>query len=403
MVANESAGSKPADLKVAATDEGPAPAFAQGKTAPKGRPASVDGAPDGPTFSPIQASSPNRLLVVQETSVHEPLFRPLEASGADASRLLSAEPVPLSVMASDPTKSAPKPQEPPCPIPGKPIARSEFEKLLVARLTQDTPDDAWKISALARPLLKASSSYNDTIHISDFGVDVQLQAARIWNEMVALQDGEPEIMVHLNAIALQVTQVTADLFLKRSAVSAVLNRLISPYERFIVATDVVTVEGGRVRDQIPRMQKTQRAIEALVHEVVEIKKILFQHLKAAEIVREYIALMVERDRAENHSVVAFRLRSLDDRIDSLRLSNISALADPAVLQQSHDRYGMLIRAAEDVIFSQIAMWKKTCVTACNIAMMKSRGDLGAAAVSLSSARKALLDSITSISEKGSSQ
>ena len=354
---------KPATNVASAGTITPAPAFAPAAIAATfTAPAFVTAPAAVPAFAPSLPSKPQAAATPAFTPSPAAPPRPIEP------------PVTPAFTATDVAKAWSAPSTPvlsaPQPVFHDPTAderREVFDHLTAALANEPSEDaEARKIMvAQARAVVMTlwKTPLNDTRAVLGYGVAAQEAVAELPNWLLTLMmgAGAQDVTPRLQRIRELVASANVDdLFVFGTGVGDRIRRMIAPPRvRLEQVLRAVEVESGAVQQALPVLKAKLDEMLSLATYEREARAIVEAHIHAGKTV---LALHQKRGLTSED----FGFKMLEDRVDGLRISRMTAMTDREQIRGLRESYQRLVEGARSVVLDMVGLWKRQCVAALGV-------------------------------------
>jgi len=341
----------PVGTPLSSTKPAPAfgPAFVAPQTPPPVTPAFVPGVPSSPAFPP---------------SPRKPLQAPA-AAFAPGHKIDLARP----------------PSAPSVAFPSKVAERDEVFQMADQMFGQPAIDEDaqvhGRIMVEARPLLLPLSKVplTDARALLTFGSVAQTKVSALPTRMLEIvqEAAGQDVLQRLRTIKTIVAAANVDeLFGLSGGVGGRIMRMLTPpQERLNEVARSVEIESSAVLSALPGLKDHVDELMRLVAEEQAARVTLEAHIRAGEIV---LAVHTKRGISAQ-----FGYQTLEDRVQSLRVTRMAALTDAPQLTALRESYVRLVEGARSVVNDIVGLWKRQCVNAHQVLATQANARATAAA------------------------
>jgi uncharacterized protein YaaN involved in tellurite resistance len=348
----------------------------------------------------------------------KPLFT---GKAADVNRV---QPVPTQPKPITPQQSLPKPATAPKPAAPKAVAPkpkeefqpktlfptiAKFKKELNFEVTPVMLAPYGKLSidetAIVRRLVKGIDLSN-TKKVLDFGAEAQESVGNLANEMASIvRTGLDDVYTSLKEILETIEDLdTDDMFKPSDGLLARVMRRKSPRERFADAIAIIEDDVSKVRTAMPRVKDRITVMDDVLTKTKTAYMNVNGSVISAELViahyRETVLPQIEREHdaadvfgSQEFQSVSNNIKALEGRVDSLKLSRVSALHTIPQVELIKGNYVSLYDKCLNTIFNSVGLWKSQCLTVLALMEGKQNAALGDAVKAAMELQQKIVSSI----------
>lgn len=242
--------------------------------------------------------------------------------------------------------------------------------------------------AIVRRLVKGMDLSN-TKKVMDFGAEAQESVGNLANEMAAIvRNGLDDVYKALNEIVETIEELDTDgMFKPADGLLARVMRRKPPRERFADAIAIIEEDVAKVKAAMPRVKDRITVMD----DVLTKTKTAYMNVNgvviAAELViahyRDVVLPHIERESdaqdvfgSQEFQSVSNNIKALEGRVDSLKLSRVSALHTIPQVELIKGNYVSLYDKCLNTIFNSVGLWKSQCLTVLALMEGKQNAALG---------------------------